>query len=97
MTNTRRRIFGIASLLLVTACAAAFVFIAFHRYPTDGEILARFGTAAPGGIKIDRSQADIGYFGIEINEGGENNVQYLETFRQWVFPGQSYDWSKAGY
>jgi hypothetical protein len=64
----------------------------FHRYPTEGEIKQRFGKSDSTEFVINSTQADIGYFGIRI---GDQDEFFIETYKQWVWPGSKYNWSKS--
>jgi hypothetical protein len=95
--NLRRALFSV-SIAVVGALVVLFCFIAFHRYPTQDEIIERFSASASvDRVTIDSTQGDIGYFGLTA-EGAEGIQEFfIETFPQWVFPWDSYDWSEAGF
>ena len=98
MNKILRRALSFVVIAAVGTFVVLFCFVAFHRYPTEGEIIERFtASASVDRVTIDSTQADIGYFGLTTEGAKGTQTFFIETFPQWVFPWNSYDWSAAGF
>lgn len=85
-------------LAVAVGFCALMVEVVFHRYPTEDEIRARFSHPPESKvISIDGRQGDIGYFGLTLETSSGTEEGFIETYPQWRWFGQGYDWSKAGY
>ncbi|MCW0217465.1 MAG: hypothetical protein OJI67_03990 [Prosthecobacter sp.] len=68
------------------------VFSNFHRYPTDREVMLRLGVTDSEKASIKESEGEIGAYHVIIERDGKSEELIVETYAQWVLPGQSYDW-----
>jgi hypothetical protein len=71
------------------------LFLAFttlRRYPTDREVLQRLGVTDSEKVVIKESEAEEGAYHVVIEREGKPEELFLETYAQWVLPGQTYDW-----
>lgn len=76
--------------LILLGMAGLMVHVLFHRYPTEKEV--RDHLAIPATAVVDGEQRDIGLFQVS---GAADETFYLETFPQWVFPWQEYEWPES--
>jgi hypothetical protein len=97
MTIFRRTIF-FGFFALAIGCCVLLVEVTFHRYPSKDEIRVHFSRLPEMNvIAINDRQGDIGYFGLTRQLPSGTEEFFIETYPQWIWIGQSYDWSEAGY
>lgn len=93
-----KRTIRLGLIAVAVGFCALMVEVVFHRYPTEDEMRTHFSNPpATKVVAIDVRQSDIGYFGLTIESASGTEVGFIETYPQWIWPGQGYDWSKAGY
>lgn len=81
--------------LVPLLCIAGFFFwVAFHRTPSEAEIIQRFQIPPIRSLTIDNTQADVGMFGIITHSPSGDEQFWIEAAPQWIWPWQSYDWAQ---
>lgn len=89
--HARRCLWGIF-WLAVLGGLAGFLMTIFCRYPTDHEVQRHYQEPDMEEFVVDSTQADIGFYGVTMRRGGERQQFFIETFQQWVWPWQRYNW-----
>lgn len=54
--------------------------------------MLRLGVTDSEKASIKESEGEIGAYHVIIERDGKSEELIVETYAQWVLPGQSYDW-----